>query len=79
MVKPVLLAVTLCYAIALTTTSGSAAQTQRPAQEQRFDDLVRADFFAGIAGDNVALERAMRVIEQALASDPRRAEDDRND
>ena len=74
MMKRLLLAVTLCYAFVLSMTAGSAAQAQRPGQEQRFDELIRAEFFAGVAGDDAALERAMRVIEQALAADPRRPE-----
>lgn len=49
MMKQLLLAVTLCDAIVLTMTAGSAAQAQRPGQEQRFDELIRADFFAGVA------------------------------
>jgi hypothetical protein len=46
---------------------------QTTAQE-RFDNLVRADFFAGLAGDAAALERAIRLTEATLAQDPRHAE-----
>lgn len=44
------------------------------AQATRFDDLVRSDFFAGIAGDRARLDRAMRICEETLAADPRHAE-----
>lgn len=40
------------------------------AQEPRVDDLVRADFFAGFAGDAGALERGMRLTEEMLEADP---------
>ncbi len=36
----------------------------------RFDDKVRNDFFAGIAGDLAALQRAMTASEEAIANDP---------
>jgi len=44
-----------------------------PAQE-RFDMKVRNDFFAGFAGDKAALERGMKICEDALAADPKNAE-----
>jgi tetratricopeptide (TPR) repeat protein len=63
----------LCFVMALTTALVSADQAQpTPPQAQRFDELVRADFFAGVAGDAAALDRAMRLIETTLAADPRR-------
>lgn len=65
----------LCFASALTTALGSAGQAQpTPPEGQRFDELVRADFFAGVAGDLAALDRAMRLIETALAANPNRPE-----
>ena len=63
----------LCCAFALTTELGSAGQAQpTPPEARRFDELVRADFFAGVAGDAAALDRAMSLIEAALDADPRR-------
>jgi hypothetical protein len=41
---------------------------------ERFDQMVRNDFFAGFAGDAVALERAMAKAEATLASEPKHAE-----
>ncbi len=35
-----------------------------------FDDTVRNDFFAGVAGDQTALQRAMANSEYAIANDP---------
>ena len=46
--------------------TGSPAQ-QQPAN-QRFDYLVRADFFAGFAGDEARLKKAMDACEQAPVS-----------
>jgi hypothetical protein len=43
-------------------------------QQVRFDELVRADFFAGVGGDPTALGRAMTLIEETLARNPRHAE-----
>jgi tetratricopeptide (TPR) repeat protein len=46
-------------------------QTQK--SEERFDNIVRDDFFAGIGGDNVRFERAMKTCEDALAKNPKNA------
>ena len=43
------------------------------AQEPRVDDLVRADFFAGFAGNADALERGMRLTEEMLEADAENA------
>ena len=56
---------------------GSAAwqsAAQRPDRGERFDFLVRADFFAGYAGDQAALNRAMKLCEDTLAKNPKHAE-----
>jgi hypothetical protein len=45
-----------------------------PAEDARFDLKVREDFFAGFAGDNEALARAMSACEATLAADPKHAE-----
>jgi len=52
--------------------TGSPAQ-QQPAN-QRFDYLVRADFFAGAAGDEARLARAMELCERTLADNPKHPE-----
>jgi len=60
---------------------GSAGQVKAPASNEtqsappeRFDYLVREDYFAGLAGDQAALERAIKVCEEALAKNPKHAE-----
>jgi tetratricopeptide (TPR) repeat protein len=45
-----------------------------PAPAQRFDMLVRADFFAGFAGDQARLDKAMQFCEHTLAEHPKHAE-----
>ncbi len=42
--------------------------------QERFDLKVRNDFFAGFAGDKAALDRGMKICEDALAADPKNAE-----
>jgi tetratricopeptide (TPR) repeat protein len=42
--------------------------------QERFDFLVRGDFFAGFAGNAEALERAMKVTEEKLKENPNHAE-----
>ena len=51
----------------------SMAQAPAPGQ-QRFDYLVRADFFAGLAGDDARMQKALETCEQALAENPHHAE-----
>jgi tetratricopeptide (TPR) repeat protein len=64
---------TLLTWIVATALAFAAAQ-DAPAQPQRFDYLVRADFFAGIAGDETRLARVIEVCEQALEKNPNHAE-----
>src|SRR5262245_44278616 len=42
--------------------------------QQRFDMLVREDFFAGMAGDTARFDKAMKVTEDTLAREPNHAE-----
>ncbi|HKP10730.1 MAG TPA: hypothetical protein VJZ91_01420 [Blastocatellia bacterium] len=41
---------------------------------ERFDFLVREDFFAGMEGDQAAFERGMKTCEETLARNPKHAE-----
>jgi hypothetical protein len=41
---------------------------------QRFDYQVRADFFAGVAGDEARLQKAMDLCERTLAGNPKHPE-----
>lgn len=54
-------------------SSGLRAQGP-PAPTVRFDELVRADFFAGFRGDAARLERGIKRCEEALATDPDHAD-----
>ena len=45
-----------------------------PASAQRFDMAVRADFFAGYAGDEARLQKAMALCESILADNPNHPE-----
>jgi tetratricopeptide (TPR) repeat protein len=49
------------------------AAPQAPAT-QRFDYLVRGDFFAGMAGDEARLQKAKTLCEETLAANPKHAE-----
>jgi hypothetical protein len=42
--------------------------------QERFDMLVREDFFAGIQGDSARFAKAMKVTEDTLAREPKHAE-----
>src|ERR1700688_3961286 len=44
------------------------------AAAERFDLRVRTDFFAGFAGDQQALDRAMKLCEEELGRNPAHAE-----
>src|SRR4051794_37830734 len=41
---------------------------------QRFDLIVRTDFFAGFAGDQARLDKGMTACERVLADNPNHAE-----
>jgi tetratricopeptide (TPR) repeat protein len=43
-------------------------------QPQRFDYLVRADFFAGLAGDEARMAKAQDLCERTLAGNPKHPE-----
>jgi hypothetical protein len=57
--------------VVLTVVTGVIAQQPPPA---RFDMVVRTDFFAGFAGDEARLKRAMETCERTLADEPTHAE-----
>jgi tetratricopeptide (TPR) repeat protein len=70
------LAVIALFAVACAASffTGIQAKAAQQKTEKRFDYLVRADFFAGFAGDQTALDRAMKLCEETLAKNPRHAE-----
>lgn len=53
-----------------------SAQTAKSPQksDERFDALVRNDFFAGMFGDEARLERGMKFCEEILSKNPKHAE-----
>jgi tetratricopeptide (TPR) repeat protein len=61
--------VTLCLALAF-TLFGLVV----PLDAQRFDMIVRTDFFAGFGGDEARLQKAMTTCETILAENPTHAE-----
>jgi hypothetical protein len=73
----------LASAISVTRQSASlqfsaSAHSSRKHREQpqveRFDDLVRDDFFAGMMGDTARLDRGMKYCEEILAKNPNHGE-----
>ncbi|MEW6208659.1 MAG: hypothetical protein AB1631_09855 [Acidobacteriota bacterium] len=54
-------------------TRAQTPKEQKPAP-QRFDHIVREDFFSGMAGDATAFNRGMKICEETLAKNPRHAE-----
>ena len=51
-----------------------AAAQDTAVKPQRFDYLVRADFFAGAAGDEARLQKVIDICERALAANPKHGE-----
>lgn len=49
-------------------------QDVKPKQKERFDLLVREDFFAGMLGDDERLNRGMKYCEDVLAKNPKHAD-----
>jgi tetratricopeptide (TPR) repeat protein len=62
--KPILLTTAALLGLGLSQLGGA----------ERFDHVVRNDYFAGFAGNAEALERAMKKTEAVLASEPEHAE-----
>jgi tetratricopeptide (TPR) repeat protein len=57
-----------------TAAGGSSSGVIVQTQTERFDMQVREDFFAGFAGNQAALERAMSLCERTLKENPAHAE-----
>ena len=68
-----LLVTAVAALVLLNVVTAWEASGQSPAAE-RFDYVVRDDFFAGLRGDTARLDRAMKVCEDLLAKNPRHAE-----
>ena len=63
----------MTFIIWIVVSVALAAQNP-PAASQRFDYLVRADFFAGVAGDEARLNKAIELCEHTLEQNPAHAE-----
>jgi hypothetical protein len=50
------------------------AGESKPNRPERFDDIVRSDFFAGMMGDKERLDRGMKYCEDILSTDPKHAD-----
>lgn len=72
--RPRLAIAAFCAAVLFCGSVCSALLAARQTPDERFDNQVRADMFAGFAGDAVALGRAMKLCEETLASDPENAQ-----
>ena len=57
----------------ITALAVIAVASTTPLLAQRFDNIVRADFFAGYRGDAARLARGMATCEEALTKDPKNA------
>lgn len=63
------------FAARFSSSTRAFEQPSRQAQvAQRFDLLVRADFFAGIGGNRERFTKAMKLCEETLAKNPKHAE-----
>lgn len=62
---------TIVAAVLLVQVTLNVASTQTT---ERFDDLVRDDFFAGMMGHTARLNRGMKFCEKILARNPRHAD-----
>ena len=58
----------------ITAAFAFASAQNAPQKPERFDYLVRADFFAAAAGDEARLQRVVEVCESALAQNPHHPE-----
>lgn len=54
--------------------SSQTRQGAEPKPSERFDELVREDFFAGMMGDEARLNRGMKFCEEILNANPKHAE-----
>ena len=52
----------------------AASRAQSTPAPPRFDEIVRADFFAGFRGDAARLDRGMKLCEDELATNPTNAD-----
>jgi hypothetical protein len=77
-VMSALLLVTVVLNLPLINDSAGAASRSEAAevalQDDNLDAIVRSDFFAGMMGNRIRLDRAMQYCEDLLAKNPKHAE-----
>lgn len=66
--------ITLAIAALVAFASGFLFTSRSAPAQERFDQKVRNDFFAGFSGNKEALERGMKACERTLAAEPKHAE-----
>ena len=64
----------LYYTAAAALGMGAGLLSTITLAQERFDHVVRNDFFAGFTGNKEALERGMKTTEKVLAENPQHAE-----
>ncbi|MBV9926607.1 MAG: hypothetical protein JOZ96_16425 [Acidobacteria bacterium] len=64
----------LVFAGSYATLYGTQYPSAKQEGAERFDEIVRGDFFAGMMGDDARLERGMKFCEEILSKNPRHAE-----
>ena len=74
MTRPRLSAIALTIVSGILLVAGSPRAQNAPASPPRFDEIVRADFFAGFRGDTARLEKGMKLCEEELATNPTNAD-----
>ncbi|HZS10108.1 MAG TPA: hypothetical protein VFD58_35095 [Blastocatellia bacterium] len=68
------LAITQIFFFDSRLTPAATAHQEAGRRAERFDFLVREDFFAGMAGDQEKFRRALKLCEETLAKNPKHAE-----
>jgi tetratricopeptide (TPR) repeat protein len=66
--------ISVAVSFAALARPSSPSPTKNGQEGDRFDTLVREDFFAGFAGDMEAFQRGMKACEEALAKNPKNAQ-----
>ncbi|MBV9241349.1 MAG: hypothetical protein JO314_05000 [Acidobacteria bacterium] len=65
----------LLYLVVISSWHDAGVDAQTTSQQtERFDSIVREDFFAGMFGDTARLDKGMKYCEAVLAKDPKHAE-----
>jgi len=69
-----ILILAICAMTAFAWGQQNNKQSDPPKSSDRFDMIVREDFFAGMMGDDERLNHGMKLCEEALAKNPKHAD-----